>query len=152
MRSSIPLILLALLGCTTGATQKAEVTPTSAEVRALISTIRPGARDAVLRAFDTLTLLDGGDAEDVMRALANLATADPRLLMDALRTKKWPPERIKTLVRMLPLETVDQPAVRLQVVRERLAAIEQVRQAKLADVRAAALAALTEYEAELNHE
>ena len=85
-----------------------------------------------------------------MRSLSNLATGDPGLILELVRTNRWDAARIESLVRMLPLETVDQPAERLRLVRQRLVALRQVREARLRAVRAIAIDALEEYEAELS--
>jgi hypothetical protein len=130
-------------GCPTG------IAPTSEEVGWLIASIRPGARQEVRLAFDALHIVDGGDLEDLMRALSSLTATDPRLLLEIIRENNWEAERIKTLVRMLPLDTVDEPAKRVSLIRQRLAAVQGVHDANLSAIRAITVDALQEYEAQM---
>jgi hypothetical protein len=117
----------------------------------LIAQAVPQAPEKVSLAFDAVRVLDGGDAEDMMRSLSNLATENPRLLLEMLRTKSWQEGRIRTLLRMLPLETVDRPAAKIHLVRERIRAIHEIREKRLDKVRDLALNILMQYEAELEH-
>lgn len=124
--------------------------PTSEEVTILARSIRPAARQEAALAFATLPLLDGGDLEDVMRALSALTADDPQLLLELMTVNAWDAERVRSLVRMLSLETVDQPAEKLRHVRMRLDALRKVEARSLGPVRAIAIDALEEYAAQLN--
>jgi hypothetical protein len=129
-----------------------DLIPTSAETIRLETSIKRGARRETALAFQTLSVLDGGDLEDVMRALAGLAGDDPQMLLEQFEANGWEPAPIERLVRMLPLETVDRPAERRRVIDQRLASLRDIHDVRLARVRAVAIAALEEYESELSHE
>jgi hypothetical protein len=122
-----------------------ELIPTSAETARLQTTIKRGARRETALAFQTLSVLDGGDLEDVMRALSSLAGDDPRMLLEQFDANGWEPARIERLVRMMPLETVDRPAETLRLIRQRLASLRGVQDMRLQRVRDVAIAALEKY-------
>lgn len=124
--------------------------PASEEVTILARSIQPAARQEAALAFATLRLLDGGDLEDVMRALSGLTADDPQLLLELMTANAWDGERVRSLVRMLPLETVDQPAEKLRHIRRRLDALRKVSAANLRPVRATAMDALEESAAQLS--
>jgi hypothetical protein len=115
----------------------------------LAARITGGARQETRLAFDTLRLLDGGNLEDVMRALADLTADDPALLLEQLQANGWDSARIESLVRMLPLETVDHPDDRLRLIQQRLASLQGVHDERFDSLRAVVIAALQTYEAEL---
>lgn len=109
----------------------------------LIARIEQGGETDTELAFDALPVLDGGNLEDVMRALAALSADRPELFLNMVKKRDWPPSRIERLVTMLPLSTVDRQEEKIRVVVQRIEGIRGVTSSELEAVRCATLDALT---------
>jgi hypothetical protein len=119
--------------------------PTSAQVRSLEILISKNGEQAADIGFLTLPLVDGGNLEDLMRALAVIADKKPDLLLGMFAKHRFSEERISALVRMLPLESVDDVAKRQLLVEHRIATLSSVERPNLASVRDASVRSLAAY-------
>src|ERR1041385_8148332 len=115
------LLALLLTACTS-----ASHAPTSHDAAQLAAAVERGDLAQADAAVAALPSLDGGDLEDVMRALGSLAAREPAAFLDLMVKHQLPPPRVAAIVRMLPLSTVDDPPRRLQLIRERMDALRGV--------------------------
>jgi hypothetical protein len=126
------MLLRELKKCKNATTCK-ELAPSSEIVGRLVKLIA----DKDLRAVDvaflsrSLCLLDGGDLEDVNRALGQLSETDPKLLLTHLRKYKVSGRSFENTLIILPIETVDDLDAQVRTVQKRIDSISSVNDASL---------------------
>ncbi len=127
-----------------------EARPTSLEAMKLIALLEKGDSCSAGLALASFHVLDGGDLEDMMRAVSALSASHPSLLLQVLDAQKMPAAGIESLMRMLPLSTVDDPGRKRSMVKQRIAALLGVHDSKLRRVRGIAVESLDHYLRELH--
>jgi hypothetical protein len=92
--------------------------------------------------FERRTLLDGGDLEDLFRALGTVSERLPGLFLRKAVEHQVSDFQIGKIVAMLPLETVDDSERQAALLRKRIEGFEAVTDPSLAHGRDVALRAL----------
>lgn len=128
-----------------------EVRPSSRAVARLLLLVKRGDPNAVDLAFLSIRFLDGGNLEDTLRTLGSLTETSPNLFLQEVKKHGLPSYQVRRLLRMLPLDTVDNVAKKRRLVRRRVASLAAVDDKNLVDVRDAAIAVLEEFLAQLQH-
>jgi len=124
--------------------------PTSEEVARLIARVEAGDECQTDWAVSILPDLSGGDLEDTTRAIGAAAAHHPVVFLRVMESRHLDDNHIKSIIRMLPLSSVDHDAEKLRLVRERIAALRTVTDPRLTRVRDVAISFLSAYEQELH--
>lgn len=109
---------------------------------ALQQRVAEGNRPAATYLASKLKLLDGGNLEDAMVALGQFSDKDMESFLAFARDHVLAAETIEDAVVMLPLETVDEPALQLGEIVKRRNAAAKVSDESLQEYRRSVLAAL----------
>ncbi len=117
----------------------------------LVETRNPYAVDVVFLSRH-LHLLDGGNLEDVNRALGQLAESDPKLLLSQLKKYQISDRSFESTFVMLPLETVDDVDAKIRTVQKRIDSLSAVGDQSLAHERDNAVLVLKRKLAKLQSE
>ncbi|HXA20252.1 MAG TPA: hypothetical protein VN380_24960 [Thermoanaerobaculia bacterium] len=88
--------------------------------------------------------------EDLKRAIASTSEQSPVMFLQEMEKHHVEERRITSIVRMLPLSSIDNQPKRLRIVRGRIAALRGVMDRRLKGVRDVAVEALTKLEQELH--
>ncbi|MBI3778934.1 MAG: hypothetical protein HY274_08495 [Gammaproteobacteria bacterium] len=99
-----------------------------------------------------LHLLDGGNLEDVNRALGRLAESDPTLLLSHLKKYRVSGRSFDSTLVMLPLETVDDVGAKRRTMQKRIDSLSTVSDQSLARERDNAILVLKRKLAKLQSE
>lgn len=100
--------------------------PGRGDVAKLSRLIQTGNESAVDIAFRTFTFLDGGELEDLLRAVAPLCERNPALLLTNLALHHSSDDRVRDLVTMLPEATVDHVREQRRILEARRRALGKV--------------------------
>ncbi|MBX3690208.1 hypothetical protein [Dokdonella sp.] len=109
---------------------------------ALQQRVAEGNRPAATYLASKLKLLGGGNLEDAMVALGEFSEKDMESFLAFARDHVLSPQVIADAVVMLPLETVDEPALQLGEIVKRRNAAAKVSEQSLQEYRRGVLAAL----------
>lgn len=123
---------------------KRRFAPNSIDVERLLNMVRLRNIQAVDIAFLSIRFLDGGDLEDMNRELGSLSEADPKLFLVNLKDHKMTPHQTRRLLRMLPLNTVDDVKKKRNIVRNRIRSLSLVDDPDLIRVRDKSVSILNE--------
>lgn len=126
-----------------------ELAPASSDVVKLVLLVDRGETCATDVAILVRPLLSGGDLEDVMRSLSALSAHHPALLLRMIQRHSLQHAQVRSLLRMLPLSSVDDPEGKARIVDQRIASLRSVRCFRLRAERNMAVAVLDEYRREL---
>src|SRR5438552_1904838 len=121
---------------------KARSKPRNNEIERVIRRLNRGDTAVVPRAFEMRRSLDGGGLEDLFIVLGCVATRYPRVFLEEAARQSLSPFELKQIVVALPLDTVDNIARMLDLLRSRAKSLESVTDPPLMVVRDGALAAL----------
>jgi hypothetical protein len=117
----------------------------------LVEARNPYAVDVVFLSHH-LRLLDGGNLEDVNRALGQLAESDPKLLLSQLKKYQVSGRSFESTFVMLPLETVDDVDAKIRTVQKRIDSLSAVGDQSLSHERDNAILVLKRKLAKLQSE
>jgi len=112
------------------------------ELSHLIRRLNKGDSSAVALAFEMRNGLDGGDLEDLTRALGSVVNEYPKLFLQEARKRSLSDHELGQIVAALPLEHVDHIARQLGLLKRRMKSLESVTDPELMAIREMALAAL----------
>lgn len=140
--SSRDQIAQAIARCEGDVDCRTSLRPTSAELRALISLVDGGQPTGLEVGFLSMSTLvfAGGDYNDLLQALSGQIGAQPRLFLSLVKANYREPK----LLTKMPSSSVDDPARQVEILQERISALERVSDPSLADERAWALDVLRE--------
>jgi hypothetical protein len=151
---AFPPLFLLILACTPPCvaprTGTRGVVPTSEEVARLIARVEAGDECQTDWAVSLLPNLSGGNLEDTMRAIGAATAHHPVVFLRVMESRHLADNRIESIIRMLPLSSVDNDAEKLRLVRERIAALRTVTDPRLRRVRDVTISFLSAYEQELH--
>lgn len=126
------------------------VVPNSLQVHELIKLVETSKRRAVEVAFLVAPFLDGGDLEDVQRALGGLIKQSPEQFLAGLESSNLSRHQKVKIVGMLPLESVDNFPMKKTIVDSRIRALSKVKKHSLIKARNKAISDLRELRVELD--
>jgi len=129
---------------------KEDVKPDSQAVRKLVKLVAMNNPYAVDVAFSSLSLLDGGDLEDIIRSLGLLTESNPELFLTCINRYHLSDYKLDDLLTMLPLATVDDKKARIETVQKRINSLSEVTNPQLFKVRDRALNFLRQFLEELS--
>jgi hypothetical protein len=126
-KATYEMLLQNLRACNNAARCK-ELEPSSEAVtrlERLVKARNPYAVDIAVLSR-RLRLLDGGNLEDIIRALGQLAESDPKLLLTCLKKYQISGRPFERTFIMLPLETVDHIDARIDTLQRRIDSLSVV--------------------------
>ncbi len=110
----------------------------------LLRHVSMGHEQAIKEGLTMRRGLDGGDLEDMDRALGRSASAAPRALLENAKASCLPLGQLQRIVAMLPLDTVDRPDERRRILEDRVRRMLVIVEPSLTELRDAAVVALRE--------
>lgn len=126
--------------------------PSSQVVGKLARLVEANNSWAIDIAFSALPALDGGDLEDVVRALGLLTESNPTTFLDFVKQRHLSDYQLRGLLLMLPLDTVDSPHLKIDRIHKRIDSLSAVNHPQLKDVRDEAVQILRQRLTELTRE
>ncbi len=128
------------------------VTPSSQQVAALTRLLASGRRGtvAIRPAFFSTRCLDGGDLEDVYRALGRVLVDRPKVVLRELGSEELSDGQVRYLTTTLPLTLVDNLAGQIAELDRRIARIGAIRDESTAATSRRMLHALSDRRRELD--
>ena len=112
------------------------------ELEEVTQGVEDGSRPSIVTAFCSRHLLDGGDLEDLDRALGVLAEKSPRQFLEWAVLYCLSDGQVSGIVTALPLSAADDVRRQLDITRNRASRLSAVRTPALAHARGAALRGL----------
>jgi len=128
-------------GCRSSSCES-EARPDSSAVTKLIELVKKGSRHAIELAFLCLTIVDGGDLEDVIHSLGEVADSSPQIFLEEVKKRGLPLRQMRKIVGMMPESVIDDDAKRRDAVRKRIRSLSTVSDQELIDVKHQAIAVL----------
>jgi hypothetical protein len=101
--------------------------PDSAAVPKLVRGVEEGSELAAGLAIAAADLLDGGELEDLLRAVGNFAERYPERFLRFVREQPVGVRRLEAFLVVLPEDSVDRPNEQVRIVEERIRALSEVR-------------------------
>jgi hypothetical protein len=119
--------------------------PNDKQLSRLESLVQAGNKCALATAFDLRPLLDGGNWEDLTRAIGTRVVVDPNAVLRQVQQRSLSKMKIGALVLMVPLTFADDLPARQAEVKRRIAALRSVSDENLAPARDTALSYLSRH-------
>jgi hypothetical protein len=108
----------------------------------LIGLVGKGNEQAIDAAFHSYRLLDGGNLEDVARALGGVADRMPRTFLRGVKKHGLSARQMEGIVNMMPAHVIDDDEARARAIRARVQSLSSIKDGELTSERGKALAAL----------
>jgi hypothetical protein len=119
--------------------------PSSVDVENLLVLVRKGDLRGIDIAFLSIRFLDGGDLEDVYREIGMLSETSPKLFLIKIKNRHVTAYQMQRMLRMLPLDTVDDIRSKRRIVKSRIEHLSIVDNPELKDVRNKSIGILKQY-------
>lgn len=124
--------------------------PSPSDMEKLLGLVKVVDLQAVDVAFLSLRFIEGGDLEDVYRGLGMLIESDPRFFLTQMKDHSVTEHQMRRLLRMLPLDTVDDIPKKIRLVRSRMDHLSEISDPALEDIKNKSIAILKQYQSKLN--
>lgn len=119
--------------------------PRSSDVESLLELVRQGDLQGIDIAFLSIRYLDGGDLEDMYRGLGMLSETNPKYFLMEIKNRHVTAHQTRRLLRMLPLDTVDDIRSKRRIVNRRIKHLSMVDDPALKDIRNESIYILKQY-------
>jgi hypothetical protein len=116
-----------------------EVTPTSGDVNSLIRLVDQGNEFGISISFMSLKFLDGGNLEDVIKALGVVSNKYPNEFLKDVKKYRLSNFELKSIVTSLPENSVDDLNLQKELLVKRISSLKSVRDTNLLEIRNNAL-------------
>ncbi len=121
------------------------LSPSSSDVESLLTLVRQENLQGIDVAFLSIRYLGGGDLEDVYRGLGMLSETNPKYFLMEIKNRHVTAHQTRRLLRMLPLDTVDDIGSKRLIVKSRIKHLSMVDDPALKDIRNESIYILKKY-------